>query len=160
HPLIDHHAHNILREPQKDIESDFPFELIVSEASGIALTEHSTTTLAHHRSIRQLSAFYGCPATLEDIKKARQDRVEADHEGLVRELLQGTSIVLMDDGLANEDDVLLPLKSNSKFIPSTEAGTSSRVQRIVRIKSEMERIVKAVKDLALANIKVSNVTLI
>ena len=52
-PVIDNHAHNLFVEQKASIQAEYPFELITSEAIGVALTEDSPSTLAHIRADRK-----------------------------------------------------------------------------------------------------------
>lgn len=122
-PVIDNHAHNLLREDHADDSSEFPFESITSEAQGTALVDHVSSSLPHIRAIKQLAQLYDCSESIREVKAARYDWIRRDYEGLIKTCLEGTHAILMDDGLNR--DAVSSYRWHKKFIP--------RVSRIVRI---------------------------
>lgn len=124
-PIIDNHAHNLLREEEAHGNTDYPFESVTSEAQGHALQEHVQSTLAHIRAIRQLAEFYDCPPTLHDVKARRYNCAMTDYDGLIRKCLQGTHALLLDDGLPQES--VYPVQRHKEFAPT--------VRRIARIEA-------------------------
>lgn len=122
YPLIDNHAHNLLREEEADGNPDIPFESITSEAQGHAL-QHVQSTLAHVRGIRQLAELYDCPPSLIDIKASRYDKCITDYDALIKACLAGTHALLIDDGLPQ--DHVYPVKWHDRHAPT--------VRRIARI---------------------------
>ncbi|QQK48237.1 Putative succinate-semialdehyde dehydrogenase [Penicillium digitatum] len=105
HPLIDHHAHNLLnRESATDYEN-YPLKAITSSADGLAL-ENARTTLPSLRATAQLSELYGRPcADWTDIQTARNQSVREDYDGLIRKSLSGTHALLLDDYLSDDEDI-------------------------------------------------------
>ncbi|RMD39400.1 hypothetical protein DV735_g5727, partial [Chaetothyriales sp. CBS 134920] len=122
-PVIDNHAHNVLREDHGHGSPEYPFESITSEAQGSALVDHVHTTLPHVRGIKQLAELYRCPPTLLDVKASRYEWVRRDYTSLVRKCFEGSHAILMDDGLPAE--AVNPFKWHRQFLPT--------VLRIVRI---------------------------
>lgn len=96
HPVIDNHAHLLLRE---ECESNHPLELIISEASGEALKD-APKTLAGMRAVKMLAEKLGCEPTWESVKEARQTR---DRLQWQKECLQGTQAVLYDTGFGTTE---------------------------------------------------------
>ncbi|KAF3482282.1 developmental protein FluG [Arthroderma uncinatum] len=99
HPIIDNHAHNILSAAHAADYTKYPLESIVSEAQGESLLSDSCKSLPHIRAVSQLADFYGCPAEWDAIKIAREEAVRTDYDKVVRKCLQGTHMLLLDDGL-------------------------------------------------------------
>lgn len=134
-PIIDNHAHNILTQAQADGDDKYSFELITSEARGPALEKDSPSSLAHVRGIKQLACLFQCPATLDDVKKARKRLIEEDYARFVETCLKGTHAILIDDGLKpeNEEDII-EWESHGEYGP--------KVLRIVRIETLAEKLIQ------------------
>lgn len=130
YPLIDNHAHNLLREEEAEGNSDYPFESITSEAQGHALQEHVHSTLAHIRGIRQLAELFDCAPYLADVKAARYEWAIRDYDGLIRQCLTGTHALLIDDGLSQ--DTVYPVRWHDKHAP-----TVRRIARIEAVAAEL-----------------------
>lgn len=132
-PLIDNHAHNLLRpHGQKTGE----FLTITSEASGEAL-EDTPTSLAHLRALRQLRKLYDLPADADwaAVQKKRAELLDQDSHALIKKCLEGTQTILIDDGLGSSDE-LEPYGWHDKY-------TVSPCKRIVRIESIASDIIAA-----------------
>lgn len=101
HPAIDNHAHPLLRSEHRN---EFPFEGLISEATGTALTKDATHTLACIRATSQLSPLLNLPptATWDDVKAARS---AIPYDDLCTLFIKPTLIhcILIDDGLGNKD---------------------------------------------------------
>lgn len=112
HPAIDNHAHALLKIENRDA---MPFEGLISEAAGLALTEDAIHTLACYRATAQLADLYGLSkdAGWEDVKRKRK---ELDYDQLCR---------LIDDGLGVRD-MVNDYKWHDRY-------TGSPTKRIVRI---------------------------
>lgn len=130
YPLIDNHAHNLLREEEAEGNADYPFESITSEAQGHALQEHVHSTLAHIRGIRQLAELFDCPPSLADVKAARYEWAIRDYDGLIGRCLTGTHALLIDDGLSQ--DTVYPVRWHDKH-----AHTVRRIARIEAVAAEL-----------------------
>ncbi|EEH41922.1 developmental protein fluG [Paracoccidioides lutzii Pb01] len=126
HPIIDNHAHNILKADSAVDYDRYPFEYITSEAQGESLVKHSSKSLAHIRAINQLSELFGCAPELSAIKSARDKEIEGDYAGLVKKCLMGTHMLLIDDGLTADD--VEPYSWHDGF-------TNAPSMRIVRIET-------------------------
>ncbi|KAF2758280.1 developmental protein-like protein fluG [Pseudovirgaria hyperparasitica] len=131
-PLIDNHAHNLLRPEFLDLE---PFESITTEAEGSAL-KHTFTSLPHLRARKQLRQLYGCKHTAdwEDILKRRAELLQHEPDALWKKCFHGTYAILMDDGLGAPEKVH-PFSWHDRL---TEAPT----KRILRIEAVAEHIIQ------------------
>ncbi|OJD17510.1 hypothetical protein AJ78_02379 [Emergomyces pasteurianus Ep9510] len=126
HPIIDNHAHNILKADSASNYTKYPFEAIASEAQGESLDNHAPKSLALIRAVNQLAELFGCAPELSAVKSARAKRIKNDYEGLVRMCLTGTHMLLIDDGLPAGDMELYSW--HDKF-------TDAASKRIVRIET-------------------------
>ncbi|KAK2781814.1 hypothetical protein FQN53_000342 [Emmonsiellopsis sp. PD_33] len=126
YPVIDNHAHNILKADCATDYAKYPFEAITSEAQGESLEVHTPKSLAHLRSLNQLAEFYGCRPELPAIVSARNREIANDYGGLVRRSLEGTHMLLIDDGLTADDVELFSW--HDKY-------TNGPTKRIVRIEA-------------------------
>lgn len=124
HPIIDNHAHNLLKASSAADTTSFPLETITSEAHGVAL-EQTPKTISHHIAVKQLAELFACEPTWEAVKTERATWVKKDYEGLVTKCLAGTHTLLLDDLLAGED-IVEPYTWHNQF-------TASDTKRIVRI---------------------------
>ncbi|KAF5353439.1 hypothetical protein D9756_008118 [Leucocoprinus leucothites] len=131
-PAIDNHAHPILR---KDSRNSFPFEGVISEANGVALTRDAPHTLACFRATRQLAGLLGLPesASWEEVKAARQDY---DYEILCNDSFKDSVIetILIDDDLGDPNIV--------NDIPWHNQFTRSKCKRLVRVEIAAEQILR------------------
>lgn len=129
-PIIDNHAHNLLREEEAHGNTDYPFESITSEAQGHALQEHVHSTLAHIRGVRQLAELFECSPTLQDVKSRRYTWATTDYDGLIRKCFQGTHALLLDDGLPQHS--VYPVRWHDRYAP-----TVRRIARIEALAAEL-----------------------
>lgn len=126
HPLIDNHAHNLLSAAAATDYAAYPFEQIVSEAHGPAL-RNARSALPLHRAAQQLAELYGTPsADWAGLVAARDRWVQHDYPGLVRQCLEGTHALLLDDLLTDSD--VEPYVWHDRFTPAP-------TRRIVRIEA-------------------------
>lgn len=124
-PVIDNHAHNLLR-PQQLETSDFL--TIITEASGQAL-EDTPKSLSHLRAARQLRKLYELPADADwdTICKKRLELLDKEPDKLISKCLEGTQTILIDDGLG-DPSILETYSWHDKY-------TFSPCKRIVRIET-------------------------
>lgn len=96
-PVIDNHAHNLLKLQQLKTHD---FLSSTSEAEGEALQDHPKA-LPHARAVRQLRQLYDLSphANWEAILQRRQEVLATDPNGLIKRCLAGTHTILIDDGL-------------------------------------------------------------
>ncbi|KAE8377169.1 hypothetical protein BDV26DRAFT_264309 [Aspergillus bertholletiae] len=126
HPLIDNHAHNLLKQEDACNYAKYPFEQIISEAQESALC-NAPSSLSFHRAVTQLSALYRCDSSdWNQVKAVRDAWVQRDYEGLIRQCLQGTHTLLLDDLLTDQD--IESYEWHDRF-------TTSQTRRIVRIET-------------------------
>ncbi|KAL4805594.1 protein fluG [Aspergillus unguis] len=134
HPLIDNHAHNLLSKSAACDYGKYPFEQIISEAQGTALN-NASSTLPFHRAASQLATLYQSSSTdWHQLKAARDQIVQRDYEGLIRQCLEGTQVLLLDDLLTDQD--IEPFDWHDRF-------TASSTKRIVRIESIAAQVLKS-----------------
>jgi len=128
HPAIDNHAHPLLRS---SCRSELPFEGVISEAEGAALTEDAAHTLACFRATRQLARLFGlgADASWEDVKRHRDGM---DYEELCRLCFEksGIEVILIDDGLG-VSEMAEGYQWHDRF-------TKGKTRRIVRVEIEAE----------------------
>lgn len=132
-PIIDNHAHNLLK-PQQLLASDFL--TITTEAHGAAL-EDTPKSLPHIRAAKQLRQLYGLPldADWDMILRKRAELLSTDPDALTRKCLEGTQTILIDDGLGSAAD-FESYDWHNKF-------TKSPCKRIVRIETVASAILAA-----------------
>ncbi|KAL2354279.1 developmental protein-like protein fluG [Cryomyces antarcticus] len=123
-PVIDNHAHNLLRPTEL---GTYAFETITTEAHGEALKD-TFKSLSHIRAARQLRELYGCDAAAswDEVVAKRAQVLKDDSNGLIKRCLEGTHCILMDDGL--DADTVHEYDWHDQF-------TTSKTKRIVRIES-------------------------
>ena len=124
-PIIDNHAHNLLRPHQLKHHN---LLTITTEAEGAAL-EDAPKSLAHLRASRQLCRLYELPlgAEWDTILNKRKELLDRDADALVERCLEGTHTILIDDGLGDNSTVE-PYSWHNKY-------TTSPCKRIVRIEA-------------------------
>ncbi|KAF2459568.1 developmental protein-like protein fluG [Lineolata rhizophorae] len=130
-PVIDNHAHNLLRY---DRLRDHPLETATTEARGAALAD-AKASLAHLRASKQLRELYGCAAdaSWDAVLKARDKQLATDPAELYRKCLAGTECILMDDGLSGTG-ATFPFHWHDQFTPSP-------TKRVVRIETVAENLI-------------------
>ncbi len=128
-PIIDHHAHNLLLEGEQDKHS---FLSITTEAAGKALN-HTPSTLAHMRAVRQLAEILPCQPNWESVLSNIKNMRVRDSTGWTQKCFKGIETVLIDDGL--DLDIVHPYEWHNQF-------TRSACRRIVRIERVAEGILK------------------
>lgn len=124
YPAIDNHAHPLLKSQHRN---QFPFEGLISEASGAALTEDAVNTLACYRATKQLCKLYrlSVEPSWQAVKHAR---MAVDYNMLCRVCMEPTKIqcLLLDDGLGGVEQYAEDYQWHDRF-------TYSPTKRIVRI---------------------------
>ncbi|RDB19627.1 Protein fluG [Hypsizygus marmoreus] len=131
-PAIDNHAHALLRIDNRD---SMPFEGLISEAAGDALTKDSVHTLACYRATHQLAELLGLPAgsSWDDVKVKRSELAYLDLCKLCFEPVN-IQCILIDDGLGARDIVY--------DIPWHDHFTRSQSWRVVRIEAVAEEVLE------------------
>jgi uncharacterized protein len=104
-PLVDHHAHGILRAPPQTLDE---FRGLFSESHDPRQWPHVSTGVTYRRAIGVLAAHLGCEPTEQDVYERRRETDPADYaSSLMR--ATGTELLLVDEGF-----------------PAVEVGTSWR----------------------------------
>jgi hypothetical protein len=129
HPAIDNHAHPLLRS---SFRSALPFEGLISEAEGAALTSDAPHTIACFRATKQLGRLFGLgeDASWEDVKRHRDGM---GYEELCGLCFRGSGIetVFIDDGLGGVEEMAEGYRWHDRF-------TKGRTRRIVRVEAVAE----------------------
>ncbi|KAG8699163.1 hypothetical protein FRC09_006784 [Ceratobasidium sp. 395] len=130
-PLIDNHAHNILK--QYDPPAGHPREMLTSEATGLALND-SVYSLAHMRMLKYLARFLGLPveSSWEQIMETSKS---IDYTSFCQSLIKSAGIqaILIDDGFHSDDCYEIAWHDRLTPFPN---------KRIVRIETLFESIVE------------------
>ncbi|XP_006455844.1 hypothetical protein AGABI2DRAFT_195174 [Agaricus bisporus var. bisporus H97] len=130
-PAIDNHAHPLLREQNRN---DFPYEGVISEASGKALKD-APHTLACFRAIPQLAKLLDLPetATWDDVKAARST---CNYQDLCEKSFKDSAIqtMLIDDDL-DDHGVIHDIAWHDQFLKDAS-------RRIVRVEVLAEQILR------------------
>ncbi|KAJ4261364.1 hypothetical protein NW757_001755 [Fusarium falciforme] len=120
-PIIDHHAHPLLKLGAIRKHSLLS---IATEANGDAL-DSSRTSLAHIRTVKHLSGLLGTEPTWEAVEAAIVKKQGGNYQEWIRTCLSGIENILVDDGLGNSADV--------EPYNTLDAYTRSPNKRILRI---------------------------
>jgi hypothetical protein len=93
-PLVDHHAHGILRQPPRTLDE---FRGLFSESPDPRQWPHVATGVTYRRAIRELAELFGCEP---DERAVYQHRVDCDPAEYASRLLRttGSEWLLVDDG--------------------------------------------------------------
>jgi predicted TIM-barrel fold metal-dependent hydrolase len=118
-PLIDHHAHNLLKP---EIASQYPYTRSFTEANDAELLKnHTHTTLCYRRSLRDISTLLGCEAQSASILI---QRAKLGLEQLTRLCFERGKIerIILDDGFFPE-----------QILPHTWHQQFTSVSRLIRL---------------------------
>ncbi|KAM0557195.1 hypothetical protein ACHAPJ_005458 [Fusarium lateritium] len=100
-PIIDHHAHPLLK---LSAIRKHPLLSVATEANGDALND-SKTSLAHIRAVKLLSGHLGTEPTWEAVEAAVSRKQQGNYSEWIQTCLSGIENILVDDGLGNSADV-------------------------------------------------------
>lgn len=132
-PVIDNHAHNLLRSDKLDT-----YSLLTSttEAQDEAL-EDTPRSLSHLRALKQLRELFEAPpdATWDELMVKRQEVLDHDYHGLIRRCLEGTHTILIDDGI-NTEDVVHSYAWHDQFT----TAPCKRIDRIETVAAEIMEV--------------------
>ena len=132
-PIIDHHAHNLL---VSSAINSHDLLSMTSEATGPAL-QHSTSSLAHMRAVKQLASILDCENSWSAVQKAIElERTKPD-DAWARRCFEGIETVLIDDGL--DPSNVYPYQWHDRL-------TRSKCKRILRIERIAESLVNNALD--------------
>jgi uncharacterized protein len=130
-PLVDHHAHGILRDPPASLDA---FRGLFSESGDPRQWPHVATGVTYRRAIRVLAAHFGCEPTEQAVYEWRRRTDPADY---ARSLLRATNtqLLLIDDGFPP------PAVGTTPAELGALAGCAARpVMRIERVAEEAESL--------------------
>ena len=135
-PIIDNHAHNLLRADRQDAYS---FLGSLTEAQGDAQNDYPHS-LAAYRALKQLRDLYGChdTATWDELLGKRSSILTADPDHFNTICLADIHTILIDDGIDDEDTVH-SYKWHDRF-------TTGRIRRSVRSETVAADIMKAMYE--------------
>ncbi|KAI8944297.1 amidohydrolase-domain-containing protein [Xylaria longipes] len=128
-PIIDNHAHPLLKG---EFMSDHPLLSIATEADGDAL-EHTSSSLAHVRAVKQLAQILGCKQTWDAVASSIANKRATSSQAWIQQCLDGIETILVDDGLGTPE--------KAELYSWHDSFTKSRCKRIVRIESVAEDII-------------------
>lgn len=142
-PIIDHHVHAVAKKKTSAEFKDAGFDLlsITSEASGAAL-QHATSTLAHHRAVKNLIDGFKDVSSepINDWEGYQEFRDNISEDVLNQIHLSGLQTMLIDDGIRSPQGIILNENSwHDQFLK-----TPSR--RILRIETIAEDLMKEASD--------------
>lgn len=129
-PIVDHHAHNLLRPDELD---NFAYPSAFTEGyAAEVVTGQVHDTLFFRRSIRQIAAVLRCEPTLEAVLHARS---HIAFEALARLFFDAAQLeaVLLDDGF-------LP----ARIQPTEWHARLTRIARLLRVEFVAEQIIPQV----------------
>ncbi len=127
-PLVDHHAHGILRAPPASLDE---FRGLFSESGDPRQWPHIATGVTYRRAIRVLATQLGCEPTEQAVYEHRRHTDPAEY---ARVLLRATNteLLLVDDGFPPPDVGTTPAELGEL------AGCPARpVMRIERVAEEV-----------------------
>jgi hypothetical protein len=101
-PLVDHHAHGVLREPPRTLDE---FRGLFSESPDPRQWPHIATGVTYRRAIGELAALFGCEPSEDAVYAFRLAADPAEYAG---RLLAATNTewLLLDDGYPPADVAL------------------------------------------------------
>jgi uncharacterized protein len=130
-PLVDHHAHGILRAPPESLDE---FRGLFCESADPRQWPHVATGVSYRRAIRVLAAHLGCDPDERAVYDRRRQTDAADYaRGLLR--ATNTELLLIDDGFPPASVGTTPAQLGQL------AGCEARpVMRIERVAEEAESL--------------------
>src|SRR5213075_534802 len=93
-PLVDHHAHGVLRAPPASIDE---FRGLFSESPDPRQWPHVATGVTYGRAMRELGSFLGCDGTEAAVYERRLATDPAEYASTLLQAT-GTEMLLVDDG--------------------------------------------------------------
>ncbi|KAH7223655.1 hypothetical protein BKA60DRAFT_450597 [Fusarium oxysporum] len=120
-PIIDHHAHPLLK---LSAIRKHPLLCIATEANGDAI-EDSKTSLAHLRAVKVLANHLGTDTTWEAVEAAVARKQKGNYDEWIKTCMSGIENILVDDLLGDPADV--------EPYHTLNAYTRSPNKRILRI---------------------------
>jgi uncharacterized protein len=129
-PVIDQHAHNLMRP---DIMANTPYTAAFSEGyAADIVNHHARHTLCYRRSLRDIAALLECDPQEEAVLAKRE---ELGLDELTRRCFQAANLdsIFLDDGFL--PDTILPWEWHEQFIP---------VHRLLRLEWLAEQMIPQV----------------
>ncbi len=127
-PIIDHHAHNLLKP---EVAENYPYTTFFTEAYDPKIIKnHVEHTIFYQRSIRDIAQLLNCEATEESIIQTRQ---KLGLENLTKLCCNAANIsaIFLDDGFLPEQ--VLPWQWHQQF---------TSIKRVLRIEYLAETLIK------------------
>ncbi|MHC5611599.1 MAG: amidohydrolase family protein [Nostoc sp.] len=133
-PLIDQHAHNILRP---EVVAQYPYAAAFTESYDPEIINyHACHTFFYPRSLREIGALLNCEAE-EAAILARRESLGLEELTQIYFRAANLEAIYLDDGLQAE--TILPISWHERFIP---------VRRILRLEILAEQLIPQSEDFA------------
>ncbi|MEH1939180.1 MAG: amidohydrolase family protein [Nostoc sp.] len=133
-PLIDQHAHNVLRA---EVFAQYPYASAFTEGSDPEIINyHARHTFFYRRSLREIAALLNCEAE-EAAILARRESLGLEELTQIYFRAANLEAIYLDDGLQAE--TILPISWHERFIP---------VRRILRLELLAEQLIPQSEDFA------------
>ncbi|MHC5671735.1 amidohydrolase family protein, partial [Nostoc sp.] len=133
-PLIDQHAHNILRP---EVVAQYPYAAAFTESYDPEIINyHACHTFFYRRSLREIGALLNCEAE-EAAILARRESLGLEELTQIYFRAANLEAIYLDDGLQAE--TILPISWHERFIP---------VRRILRLEILAEQLIPQSEDFA------------
>ncbi|MEH1911457.1 amidohydrolase family protein [Nostoc sp.] len=133
-PLIDQHAHNILRP---EVFAQYPYASAFTESYDPEIINyHALHTFFYRRSLREIAALLNCEAE-EAAILARRESLGLEELTQIYFRAANLEAIYLDDGL--QPETILPISWHERFIP---------VRRILRLEILAEQLIPQSEDFA------------
>ncbi|AFY31516.1 amidohydrolase family protein [Calothrix sp. PCC 7507] len=131
-PLIDQHAHNVLKP---EVAASYPYAAGFTEGfHPEIINHHARHTLFYRRSLREIAALLACEPQ-EAAIVARRESLGIENLTQVYFRAANLEAIYLDDGFAPKD--ILPISWHEQFIP---------VKRILRLEVVAEQLIPQTDD--------------
>jgi hypothetical protein len=155
-PLVDHHAHGVLREPPRTLDE---LRGLFSESPDPRQWRHIATGVTYRRAIRAVAAHLDCEPDERAILELRQTTDPAEY---ARRFVQATNteLLLLDDGYPPEGltdfgvatrDVLRIETHAPEDVPRARADGFVALKTIAAYRGGLDRVADPVLDALAAN---------
>src|ERR1700761_499498 len=137
-PLVDHHAHGILRAPPESLDE---FRGLFSESTDPRQWPHVATGVTYRRAIRVLAAHLGCEPDEQAVYRRRRETDPADY---ARGLLRATTTerLFIDDGFPPASVGTTPAELGE--LAGCEAHPVMRIERVAEEAESLTALAEAV----------------
>ncbi|MFN6558387.1 MAG: amidohydrolase family protein [Nostoc sp. ChiSLP01] len=131
-PLIDQHAHNLLRP---EVAARYPYAAAFTEGYDSEIVNyHARQTFFYRRSLREIATLLECEAQ-EAAILARRESLGLENLTQLYFTAANLQAIYLDDGLQSEN--ILPISWHERFIP---------VQRILRLEVLAEQLIPQIEN--------------